>query len=261
MLRNDLDGQHVQVQGNPAIYLMDQGLKRHIPNMDTYQRLFGASPGPPTMLSQADLDNIDEGPPLSNLIQLAKEQNNPAVYLVDPDYQIKRWIKNMPTFTHYSFAAANIKEVQPGLLGAISIGPIIVWPEPSTLRPDLDGQRVQVQEQPEIYLMDQGLKRHIPNMDAYQRLFGASPGPPTMLSQADLDAIQEGAPFSTLVQLVRTQGEANIYLLDPDYQVKRWIQDMPTMTRYGFATANVQEVSPGILDAITTGPTIAWPEE
>jgi Fibronectin type III domain len=93
-------------------------------------------------------------------------------------------------------------------------------PEPN---PKLNGQIFYVPGQPEIYWIDNGLARHIPDEATYQGVFGGSPN--KQAYSALLTDVSLGQPIADGTELVRAGDDAEIYFVEK--QTKRWI---PTET-------------------------------
>jgi hypothetical protein len=123
-LRRDLDGLRVQLPGDPAIYLMDAGKKRHIPDPPTYNNLFRDWSG---IVQDVDLNDIDTGTPISHGAVLAQAFGDPAVYLIDGGQ--KRHIGSPATMDRYELSWNTIQHVAPSLIAAIPTGASINWPE------------------------------------------------------------------------------------------------------------------------------------
>jgi len=123
-LRKDLDGLRVQLPGDAAIYLMDAGQKRHIPDPPTYNNLFVNWNG---VVQDADLPNIDTGFPISEGAVLAQAFGDAAVYLIDRG--TKRHIGSPATMARYYFNWNAIQHVAPIIIASIPTGATIVWPE------------------------------------------------------------------------------------------------------------------------------------
>jgi hypothetical protein len=123
-LRKDLDGLRVQLPGNPAIYLIDAGKKRHIPDPTTYNNLFRNWDG---IVQDVAINTIDTGTPISHGAVLAQAYGDAAVYLVDGG--VKRHIGSPATMDRYNFAWNKIQHVAPILISSIETGSQIVWPE------------------------------------------------------------------------------------------------------------------------------------
>ncbi|CUI07014.1 hypothetical protein [Massilia antarctica] len=123
-IRRDLDGLRMQFPGAPAIYLIDQGVKRHIPDPDTYDKLFRDWNG---VVQDPHLNDIDTGTPLSHGAVLAQAFGDAAVYLIDNG--VKRHIASPETMDRYYFDWNKIQHVAPILIRSIQNGPTIAWPE------------------------------------------------------------------------------------------------------------------------------------
>ena len=123
-IRRDLDGLRLQLPGNSAIYLIDAGKKRHIPDPATYNNLFRDWNG---IVQDVDLNEIDQGTPISEGAELAQAYGDAAVYLIDNGH--KRHIGSPATMDRYYFAWNKIQHVAPVIICAIQSGTPIVWPE------------------------------------------------------------------------------------------------------------------------------------
>ena len=117
--------------------------------------------------------------------------------------------------------------------------------------PELNGLRVKIPGQPAVYLIDNGVRRHIPNPDTYNRLF------------RDWNNIQEayyyalvdvGAPISTQAGLMRAYDQAAVYLVEPGS--KRWITSPYVMDKYNFSWGNISLVPSYIINSLPTGSSI-----
>ena len=123
-LRKDLDGLRVQLPGDPAIYLMVAGQKRHIPDPPTYDNLFRDWNG---VVQDPHLNDIDTGTPINHGAVLAQGYGDAAVYLIDGGH--KRHIGSPATMDRYHLAWNKIQHVAPILIASIPTGAAIVWPE------------------------------------------------------------------------------------------------------------------------------------
>jgi len=99
-LRTDLDGLRIRMPGNDAVYLMDKGKKRHIPNPAVYNELFRNWDN-----IHLDLDKIDTGAPLPETAILFRCVDDPKVFLLDgaPPHQVKRHIANPSVMDRFQF--------------------------------------------------------------------------------------------------------------------------------------------------------------
>lgn len=117
-----------------------------------------------------------------------------------------------------------------------------------TLRPELNGVRVRKQGDEEIYLIDEGRKRLIPNHDTYNTLFMDWGG---IVQNLRLDEIETGPPLSTGAVLAQAEGQNAIWLIDSGH--KRRVDGHPeTMDKYRFKWPPAK-VPPIMLDCIPLG--------
>jgi len=119
-------------------------------------------------------------------------------------------------------------------------------------RPELNGLRVKMPNRQEIYLIDSGYRRWIPNQATYDNLFRDRSG---IISDINVDAIPLGANITSGAMLARASGTAPVYLIDQN--VKRWIVSPAIFDQYWFASKQICTVSPVIINAIPSGPNIA----
>lgn len=107
-LRPDLNGLRVKRPEHPAIYLMDGGFKRLIPNPDTYNGLFVDWNG---IVTDVPLEDIPDGPMLSNGAVLVRPANSENVYLIDR--ATKRLIPRPELMERYHFNPKKVHVVPP----------------------------------------------------------------------------------------------------------------------------------------------------
>lgn len=98
VFRPELNGFHLKDPSSPAIYLILDGQKCHIPNLETYGTLFRANP---STISDTPIETIADGPSLSNGATVAQAAGHPEFYLVTN--QVKRHIANPKAVNDYQF--------------------------------------------------------------------------------------------------------------------------------------------------------------
>jgi hypothetical protein len=118
-------------------------------------------------------------------------------------------------------------------------------------RPDLNGLRVKFPNQPEIYLIDRGYRRWIPNPATYNNLFRDWEG---IVVDIDINEIPLAPQITSGAVLVRADGTAPVYLVDSG--VKRWIVSPAMMDKYYFNWNRVYVLPAGSVDPIPMGPNI-----
>ena len=74
------NGKRAKAQGDAAIYLVDRGYLRHVPNPETYGNLFLNWEGLDT---DEELFSLPFGKPISDGAVLARTENHDTVYLVE----------------------------------------------------------------------------------------------------------------------------------------------------------------------------------
>jgi len=115
-------------------------------------------------------------------------------------------------------------------------------------RPDLNGLRVKLPNRPEIYLIDEGYKRHIPNPQTYNNLFRDWSG---IVVDIDIDEIPTGVPITSGAILTRGAGTAEVYLVANNK--KRHVFNMD---KYWFSWQRVYIVPRILLNCIPDGTNI-----
>jgi hypothetical protein len=114
-------------------------------------------------------------------------------------------------------------------------------------RTDLNGLRVKLPNRPEIYLVDRGYRRWIPNPFTYNNLFRDWNG---IVVDINITDISLGASFTSGAVLVRPDGSAPVYLVDNG--VKRWITSPAAMDKYHFNWGRVYVIPPVVVNSIPT---------
>jgi 3-mercaptopyruvate sulfurtransferase SseA len=118
-------------------------------------------------------------------------------------------------------------------------------------RPDLNGARVKDPNRAEIWLVDEGRRRWIPDPSTYNNLFRDWNGIRQDLNVYD---ISTGLDISRGAWLGRRTGTPEVYLVSNN--VKRWITSPAVMDKYHFAWQRVREVPREQLDRVQNGPDI-----
>ena len=99
-----------------------------------------------------------------------------------------------------------------------------------SLRPELNGVRARTQGEEELYLIDEGRKRLIPNRETYNTLFMDWGG---IVQNLRLDEIESGPPVSSGAVLAQAEGQNAVWLIDNG--LKRRVDGHPeTMDKYRF---------------------------
>jgi hypothetical protein len=123
--------------------------------------------------------------------------------------------------------------------------------EGGVITPELNGLRVKLPGNPAVYLIDRGVRRHVPDPETYNRLFRSWDG---IQEQYFFSIIQVGAPISTDAVLMRGWGTPAVYFVEPG--VKRHVSSPAAMDRYHFDWAKIVQVPASFLATIPDGPSM-----
>ncbi|PQO35827.1 hypothetical protein C5Y96_09265 [Blastopirellula marina] len=119
------------------------------------------------------------------------------------------------------------------------------------LRPDLNGVRVKLPNQPHIYLIDEGKKRHIPDPPTYNSLFRSWEG---IVEDLDVNDIETGTTITPGSVIATGDATPHVYLIDG--RSKRHIVSPAVMDKYHFRWPT-QPVPQAVIDGIPTGAAIS----
>lgn len=117
-VRTDLNGIRIQIPGNAAIWLILNGVRRHIPNPSTFDNLFRNWNG---IVQDINADQIDEGAALSNGAFLARPNNEAPVYLVSNNE--KMHVLSPDVMDDYNFDWNRVQSLPKVAIDAIASGP------------------------------------------------------------------------------------------------------------------------------------------
>ena len=134
---------------SPAVYLIDQGKKYHIPNPSMFNQ-WGFKWSEIHLVSDSLLASTPSAPPLTRLVK----GSSPAVYLID---QGKKYlIPNPSTFNHWGFHWSEIRTLSDSFLSSIPSAPTLT--------------RLAKGSSKAVYFLENGKKRLIPNPSTFRRL-------------------------------------------------------------------------------------------
>jgi hypothetical protein len=116
-----LEGMVAREPISGAIYVMLDGVMRHIPNMDVMLRLYGRWNGWTTVQT---IDGYPQGPAIDLDAKLLKGDGSAIVYLwVDG---AKRQIVSTAVFNRFNFNGQNVQVLPQAQVDAMPSGPVIV---------------------------------------------------------------------------------------------------------------------------------------
>ena len=122
-------------------------------------------------------------------------------------------------------------------------------PPEAVTRPELNGTRVRSPGTATVYLIDNGFRRAVPNVAAYEALFRDWE---CIVEDLDIDAIRMGDPLGDSAELVRLSGDPAVYFVDG--ATRRHVANPQVMDRFRFAWERVREVSSEELRRWPEGP-------
>ena len=125
-------------------------------------------------------------------------------------------------------------------------------PQPN---PTLNGQIFYVPGEPQIYWIDIGLARHIPDEATYHGVFGGSPN--KQAYGALLTEVTLGLPIADGTELVRAGNDAKIYFVEN--QTKRWITDEGAKKQFQL-NGNVHSLPLATVNSFADGPPFVTPQ-
>jgi len=114
---HEFNGLRVKLPGHPAVYLVDGGYRRWIPNPETYNNLFRDWNN---IIDEMTVANIPIGSNISDGAVLAKSYDDAAVFLVDQGK--KRLITSPEAMDKYYFSWKRVYQIPNILLDSISTG-------------------------------------------------------------------------------------------------------------------------------------------
>jgi hypothetical protein len=244
--RPDLDGLLIHLPGDSTLYLVDQGQARAFPNDKVFIEW--------TFVERAKVwplsIDIDKGPAIIRDGGLAMGTSETKIYWYDAPNSV-RHIVDPQTFARYSF---NSKWIQPP----------IVPSEPTQTGevkwvPLYNGNRIKVPSAPEIYLIDQGKRRHILDMGTFTHVFGDVP--PQSIDS--VKGIPAGPDISPGARLIKGDGGPEVYfyeLLGGKVGMKRHVLSSNAMSYYGFVAGQIDGWPQAMVDAVQVGTPIDWPD-
>ena len=125
-------------------------------------------------------------------------------------------------------------------------------PDPPAGMPDLDGQRVQVPGEHQIWLVFGDRRHYITGIDVMRAIFRDD----AFRTEADCARLPEGSPLGPGSRLVRGLGSPSVHLVvcpQPGQETRHLVVDADQFERYGFDPAKVAEIPTDALRSIPAG--------
>lgn len=254
MLLPELNGLLIRIfnsnSNGQEIYFVDEGKARQIMPGDKFDAMFNQNARVFDFTFEHK-DTIDIGTTMVGSIFFQYDKN---YYMWDENKN--RHIVDPATMYRCNFNGSAKRSPTNPLDFPDMLGRPIQW------IPKHNGNRVKTPNDPAIYLIDRGLKRHILDPNTYTSLFGSND---QVQFVQNLDDIPNGPELSNkttgLVRANDQPGGAHVYLLDHGY--KRLISGNHAMEAigYGFGGGHVTNMSWFTLFEYPNGRPIVWPPE
>ena len=188
---NQNDNVLVKSYSQPEVYLWKDGVKKHIADPKTFA-LFGYSWSNINYVSIIALNEKSAGPKLSAFVKTA---DDPKIYMLKKDPEVRYWITDMNLFNDFGFGGNSVVIISSEEMNAISYaGPLKSIIKAINTAP--------------IYHLASGKKEHFANLIAFEG-WGINPNDVLELPQAFVDQYPLGRELYNLV----TGGDYAIYLL------------------------------------------------
>lgn len=256
------DGLIVGDKNGKGIYLIDQGMARHIPDMETYTQIFSTTTPP----VEVDISQYTIGLPIArydadgaknsseNVSYVGRDREGRIIF-ADPNSGsgfARRWI-NCPPAYQYTFRGHTIWTYT---FQMNTSGPDILYHE-------LDGLMTS-DSSGAIYLHDQGVARHIPDSATYLKLFRQFKSKGLTQNPDWHNTYHEGRPLPKSSRLIVASSGTDqpIYLQDEDENgnpIKRRIMNPEAFNYYFFDWGKVQKISLNEVENMRNGPWIYCP--
>lgn len=171
----------------------------------------------------------------------------PAIYAMENNR--RRHIVSAAVFKAMGFSTRNIRKVSEQELAGIPGGPAI-----TDASKKLDGTLVRTKENPAIYILENGQRRHIAEWNVFQAN-GYAWGDVKIISQAEMDSYPPGA---TMVLrdglLVKANGRPGVWVAE-DGKLRQ-VRSMAVFNTLGYQWSWVKTVSAQYLDSVPKGEVI-----
>ncbi len=234
----------------PAVYVMNGGLRRHIPNGFTFaangydwSRVINVS------------DSMLASVPLGNPLRDAKGDGNlyrgsgPAVWVTQGG--TRRLIASATVLSNCGYGSDAIRTVSDAVLNSLATGPLLsAAPCPLPALPD--GALIRGSGAPEVYVIRGGYKRHIPNLLTFSGLgfrWGNLDVVPASFA-ALVPAGNTTLDLETTGILLKGSGP-EVYVMQDG--ARRHIANLAVMTSCGYAWDAVFRVDDSALNSTPTG--------
>jgi len=248
------DGTLLKGSGH-AVFVMQNGLKRHVPNQQTFEAQ-GFDRAAILSVSNATLNGLATGQPLLDVLANGNllRGSTPQVYVMQGGR--KRHVTSMSVMTSCGYSRDAVYRISNSQLAAVATGAPLSGPPCPVFSPPA-GTLLKGSGQA-VYVMSRGIKRHIPNGVTFEAT-GYKLGNVNSVPNASLASIPNGEPLLNALangNLLRAAGPA-IYVMESGR--KRHIASLGAKSSCGYGRDAVRSISDGKLATIATGASLTGP--
>jgi len=183
------DGALVQAQNEPAVFIIENGALRWIPDIETFNML-GLNTGMVQVVSKQELLSIPQGQPLSSKFNPRIEPQERVMYQVpgDPAVYIVinktlRWVLDPETIFAMGYNW--------GMVQSISAQDLNMFPKGPRLPSRKDGALLRALNDQAVFIMEKGMRRWIPDIETFNSM-GLDAASIVSVSNEDLLDIPKG---------------------------------------------------------------------
>ena len=237
----------------PQIYLMRGGLKHHIPNGITFEA-YRLDRSAVFTIPNNTLASIPTGQPLLNVLADGNLlRGSGPLYVMAGG--VRRHVISRQVMSECGYGDDAVYRVSDGRLGAVGTGAPLTGPPCPRLWPP-SGSLVR-SNGPEVYVMAQGIKRHVPNGITFEAM-RYHWGDVNRLPESALATIRTGQPLlNVLADGNLLRGSGPLYVMAGG--VRRHVISRQVMSGCGYGDDAVYRVSDGRLGAVGTGAPLTGP--
>jgi hypothetical protein len=241
----------------PRVYLASSGLKRWIPNPETFDAN-GFAWGDIRRVDDSVLDSMPDGNPIPDVLadgNLIAGYSGPEVYVMDSGQ--KRHVSGRDAMRACGFSFADIRFVSTARVDAVPIGASLSGPPCPRLAP-AHGSLVKGSGAA-IYEMRQGLKRHVPDPATFDGL-GLASGNVDVVGDSLLAWVPAGNALPSVLadgNLISAAGRPEVYVMQSGK--RRHVTSRDAMDACVYAFEDIRSLPASRVDAVPTGDLLSGP--
>lgn len=239
----------------PEIYRLTGGLRRHVPNVPTFEAL-GLAWSSVLSVPDTGLAALPAGNPLPDVLATGRlvRGGGPEVYVMESG--LRRHVTDPEALFACGYGWDGIVSLSPATLASLPEGEPVAGPPCPRFAP-AEGSLLHGSGPP-VYVIKDGIRRHIPNVPTFEALSfqwgNVDALPDWMLAQ-----LPEGQPLLDVTEdgnLLRGAGP-EVYVMQAGQ--RRHVQSPEVMSQCGYGWDAVYTLSPGTLASIPLGATLVAP--